>query len=123
MARQASQLEKRLKQGDLKPKELVEAAAALARSKFFDAGLLEPLHSELARACRKGHLGNADMLAAICDLADLNAYDKRLFQEACEALSSEVERSPEADRKRLEAALKKVNHDPGHRFLQSLRAS
>lgn len=123
MARQAPELEKRLKRGDLKPRELVEAVGALARSKFFDAGLFTPLHSELARACRKGNLGAADMLAALCDLAELNAYEKNVFEDACQALLSEIERFPESDRKRLEVALKRVKHDPGEQFFKSLRST
>jgi hypothetical protein len=125
MARQAPDLEKRLNNGDVRPRELVEAAAALARSKFFDAGLFKPLHSELARACRKGYLSTADMLAALCDLAELNAYDKHLFEDACSALlqsASDLERMPESERKRLDAALKRVNHDPGQRLMSVLKA-
>jgi len=123
MARQAPDLERRLKNGDVKPRELVEAAGALARSKFFDAGLFEPLHSELRRACRKGYLSTADMLAALCDLADLNAYDATLFEETCSAMGKDIERQSPADRMRLEVALKRVDHDPGEKFFLALRSS
>lgn len=123
MARQAPDLERRLKRGDVRPRELVEAAGAMARAKFFDAGIFELLHPELERACRKGRLGKEEMHSALCDLAELNAYDKRLFEVACSALARDVERLPEAERQRLEAALKRVRHDPGQNFIESLRST
>lgn len=123
MARQAPDLKLRLKRGDARPRELVEAAGALSRSKFFDADIFELLHPELERACRKGRLGKEEMHSALCDLAELNAYDKRFFEVACSALARDVEWLPEAERHRLEAALKRVRHDPGQNFIESLRST
>lgn len=121
MARLAPDIEKRLRHGDVRSRELVEVATALARSKFFDAGLLEALHDELARACRKGNLGREEIVTALCDLAEINSYNAKLFEEACSALANELERLPDTDRRRLEAALRRVDHDPGKKFYDALR--
>lgn len=123
MARLAPDLKHRLRRGDVRPRELVEAAGALSRSKFFDADIFELLHPELERACRKGRLGKEEMHSALCDLAELNAYDKQLFEAACAALARDVERLSEAERHSLEAALKRVRHDPGQNFIASLRST
>ncbi|OLQ08537.1 hypothetical protein AK812_SmicGene7934 [Symbiodinium microadriaticum] len=50
MARLAPSLEKRLKHGQLRSRELCEVVSALQRSKFFDGGLFEVLAAELRRA-------------------------------------------------------------------------
>lgn len=123
MARHAPDLKLRLKRGDVRPRELMEVAGALSRSKFYDADIFELLHPELERACRKGRLGREEMHSALCDLAELNAYDKRFFEIACSALSRDVAWLPVAERNRLEAALKRVKHDPGQNFIESLRST
>lgn len=123
MARHAPDLKLRLKSGDVRPRELVQAAGALSRSKFFDADIFELLHPELERACRKARLGKEEISSALCDLAELNAYDKRFFEVACSTLSRDLEWLPLAERNRLEAALKRVKHDPGQNFIESLRST
>jgi len=121
MARKAPELERRLKRGDLRPRELCEVVGALSRSRYFDAGLFDPLAKELARAFRKRHLDTMEVLNAICSLADLNAYDEPMFEAACSFLSPGMERLDGADRQRLEAALKRVNHDAGGTFAAVLK--
>lgn len=123
MARQAPALERRLKRGEVRKYELVEAAAALARSKFFDPGLFGPLTSELSRCFKRGSLGTKDVLTAICSLAELNAYDAPMFEVACDCLRDELGRLADADLKRLESALKQVNHNPGESFSKKLRGT
>ncbi|CAE8603417.1 unnamed protein product, partial [Polarella glacialis] len=47
MSRLAPDLERRLRKGDVRSRELCEIVAALVRSKFFDGGLFEKLADEL----------------------------------------------------------------------------
>lgn len=121
MARLAPDLEKRLKQGEVKPRELIEVVSALKRSKFFDGNLFQRLAKELRLALDKRRLGSSETLEAVCSLAELNAYDAGMFEAACDVLRPEVARLPEASRQRLDAALKQVNHRPGDSFLEALR--
>jgi len=123
MARLAPSLEKRLKRGDVRARELCEVAGALSRSKYFDAGLFECLASELRRVFKRKQLSVVDTLNAMCWLADLNAYDAAMFEAGCGVLVGELSGLQEADRKRLEAALKQVNHNPGEDFTRALRKS
>lgn len=119
MARLAPELERRLRKGDVRPRELCEVAAALARSKFFDGGLVESLAKEFCHVFKKRQLGASDVVSALCSLAELNAYNARMFEAGCELLcESNV---ADASKQRLEAALKQVNHDPGE-LLQKLRS-
>jgi len=123
MARIAPGLEKRLKDGDVRARELVEIPAALSRSKFFDPSLFSALAKELRRAFQKKRLRDDETLEAICSLAELNAYDADMFEAACELLRPGAATLPEASRQRLEAALKKVNHDPGSGLVDVTKAS
>uniref|UniRef100_A0A7S2QJ31 C3H1-type domain-containing protein n=1 Tax=Zooxanthella nutricula TaxID=1333877 RepID=A0A7S2QJ31_9DINO len=110
-----------MKDGDVRSRELCDVVGALARSKYFDPGLFELLASELQRACRKGRLGAAEILQVLCSMSELNAYNAALFGAACEALRPGLKDFSEALRSRLEAALKRVNHDPGSDFFNCLQ--
>lgn len=110
MARLAPGLEKRLRRGELRSRELCDVAEALARSKYFDQSLFGPLSSELSRAFRRGRLGPSDILQTLCSLAELNAYNAEMFEAGCKALRPEVQHLQEPQRQRLEAAFKKANN-------------
>lgn len=113
MARLAPDLERRLKRGDVRSRELREVAAALSRSRYFDGGLFEALNPELKRAFEKRRLGMREILDIICDLTELNAYDAGLFEAACATLEREIGTAPDSEKLRLEVALKRVGHDAG----------
>lgn len=121
MVRLAPSLEKRLRSGDVRSRELCDIAEALARSKFFDPGLFEPLAAELRRAFQRGRLGGTDVVHILLALADLNAYDATTFEAACEALRPDLGNVPEASRQRLETAFKKLSHNPGEEFFAALK--
>eukprot|EP00747_Dinoflagellata_sp_TGD_P166107 gnl/TRDRNA2_/TRDRNA2_188381_c0_seq1.p1 gnl/TRDRNA2_/TRDRNA2_188381_c0~~gnl/TRDRNA2_/TRDRNA2_188381_c0_seq1.p1 ORF type:complete len:272 (-),score=44.63 gnl/TRDRNA2_/TRDRNA2_188381_c0_seq1:100-915(-) len=110
MAQLAPSLEKRLKRGEVRERELCEIAAALNRSKFFDGGLFEQLSKELERAFRKRRLGHQDAMKVLCWLAEMNAYNAEMFSAACAVLEPELSSFPEPEQRRVEAALKGVNH-------------
>ncbi|CAK9048663.1 unnamed protein product [Durusdinium trenchii] len=120
MAKLAPGLQKRLKRGDLRSKELCEVVAALGRSKFFDGGLFEVLANELRRAFNRRSLGPSEVITTIAQLGDLNAYNQRVFEAACDALERELNRVPEALRQKLESTLKQVKHTPSEGFLRAL---
>lgn len=121
MARLAPSLEKRLKHGQLRSRELCEVVSALQRSKFFDGGLFEVLAAELRRAFDRRSLSAAEVITTIATLGELNAYNQRVFEAACDALEKELPRLPEALRLRLDSALKQVNHNPSDSFVRILR--
>jgi len=113
MARLAPELEKRLRRGDVRSRELREVAAALSRSRYFDGGLFEALSPELKRAFEKRRLGMREILDIVCDLVELNAYDAGVFEAACATLEREIGTAPDSEKLRLEVALKRVGHDAG----------
>eukprot|EP00434_Breviolum_minutum_P000269 symbB.v1.2.000221.t1/scaffold4.1/size633627/3 len=120
MAKLAPKLQKRMKRGDLRSKELCEVVAALGRSKFFDGGLFEVLAIELRRAFNRRSLGPNDVITTIAQLGDLNAYNEGVFEAACDALEREMNRVPEALRQKLEVTLRRVNHVPSEQFRKAL---
>eukprot|EP00929_Paragymnodinium_shiwhaense_P008906 TRINITY_DN112896_c0_g1_i1.p1 TRINITY_DN112896_c0_g1~~TRINITY_DN112896_c0_g1_i1.p1 ORF type:complete len:336 (+),score=85.65 TRINITY_DN112896_c0_g1_i1:161-1168(+) len=124
MARAATSLQKRLEKGELRPRELVEVVQALARSKYFNGELFSALADELRRAveARRRDLGVQEILDVVFKLADLNAYNERLFEAACVALTSEMPAVPESERQKLEATLKRFSHRPGDEFIAALRS-
>lgn len=121
MALLAPSLEKRLKSGEVRTRELCAVTHALERSKYFDADLLALLWKELKRIIKRRQLAPAEMVGVICSLAGLNAYDGEMFEAACSVLSPEISLLSDADKTRLQAALKRVNHDPGEEVLNGLR--
>lgn len=123
MARLAPGLQRQLKRGDVRPRELYEVARALARSKFFDADLFQDLAKEFRRVFKRRTLGTLEILDAVCSLAELNAYDLAMFEAACAALLPEIAGLPDANRQRLDAALKQVKHSPGEEFVRALKTS
>lgn len=120
MAKLAPSLQKRLKRGDLRAKELCEVVAALVRSKFFDGDLFEILANELRRAFNRRSLGPSEIITTIAQLGDLNAYNQRVFEAACDALGRELSRLPEALRQKLESTLRRVKHTPSEDFQKAL---
>lgn len=120
MAKLAPSLQKRLKRGDLRAKELCEVVAALVRSKFFDGDLFEILANELRRAFNRRSLGPSEIITTIAQLGDLNAYNQRVFEAACDALERELSRVPEALRQKLEGTLRRVKHTPSEDFQKAL---
>lgn len=123
MARIAPDLEKKMKKGELRSKELLEVVGALSRSKFFDGGLLGELWEELRRAFKRKSLGSSDAMRIMCSLAELNAYNAGLFEVACGVLHPDMASFPELERQRLEHLLKQVKHNPGDSFFSGLRAA
>jgi len=121
MSQHAPRLEKRLEDRDLSAREMVKVAAAISRSKFFDAGLLEKLADEVRHVCKRKQLGVSDVISILCCFADLNAPAPAMFEAACKLLHSEVGSLPEADRQRLDAALKRVGYDADADFVVALR--
>jgi len=121
MARLAPGLQKKLKHGSLRSRELCEVVAALVRSKFFDGELFEVLAAELRRAFNRRSLSPAEVINTIAQLSEINAYNQRVFEAACDALEREVPRLPEALRVRLDSTLKQVKHEPPEAFVQVLR--
>eukprot|EP00927_Polykrikos_kofoidii_P015384 TRINITY_DN16828_c0_g1_i2.p1 TRINITY_DN16828_c0_g1~~TRINITY_DN16828_c0_g1_i2.p1 ORF type:complete len:296 (+),score=36.78 TRINITY_DN16828_c0_g1_i2:109-996(+) len=121
MARLAPKLESRLKHGDVRSRELLDIVGALSRSKYFDAGLFENLAEELRRVFKRKTFSIQDILNTVCMLADLNAYNAKMFQAACDALLPDLSKMPDGDRSRLEAALKTVGHETGDGFGGALR--
>jgi len=121
MARLAPDLEKKLRRGDVRPRELCEVANALARSKYFDPNLFGSLAKELRRVFERRQLGAEETLAAVCALAELNAYDAEMFKAACEVLRPELSGLPDAKRQRLESALKQVKHCPSDDFRHAMK--
>lgn len=122
MARMAPDLQKKLKRGDLRPRELCDVAAALNRSKFFDGSIFELLAKELRRAFKKDQLGPSDTAICLCSLAELNAYDATLFEAACTSMMQQRAGSmAESLKSRLESCFRQVNHNPGEDFSQILR--
>jgi len=121
MARLAPALDRRLRKGEVRPRELCEVANALARSKYFDPSLFESLAKELRVVFERRKLGTEETLEAVCALAELNAYDIGMFKAACAVLQPDVVRLPDAKRQRLESALKRVKHDPGDEFTHAMK--
>lgn len=121
MARLAPDLERRLRKGDVRPRELCAVASALARSKYFDPNLFGNLAKELRRVFEKRQVGTEETLDAVCALAELNAYDADMFKAACEVLRPELSRLPDAKRQRLDSALKQVKHNPSDDFRHAMR--
>jgi len=121
MSQHAPQLERRLEDRDLDARELVKVAAAIARSKFFDAGLMEKLADEVRHVCKKRQLNVADTISILCCYADLNAPAPEMFEAACKMLHPEVSGLAESDRQRLDAALKRVGHSVDDAFASALR--
>jgi len=121
MARLAPDLERRLRKGDVRPRELCEVANALARSKYFDPNLFASLAKELRRVFEKRQLGAEETLAAVCALAELNAYDAEMFKAACAVLRPELSALTDAKRQRLESALKQVRHVPNDDFQHAMK--
>lgn len=121
MALLAPSLEKRLKNGELRTRELCAVTHALERSKYFDADLLTLLWKELKRIIKRRQLTPTEMVGIMCSLAGLNAYDSSMFEAACCAIGPEISLLSDADKSRLQVALKNVNHDPGEEFSQGLQ--
>lgn len=121
MALLAPSLEKRLKSGEVRTRELCAVTHALERSKYFDADLLTLLWKELKRIIKRRQLTPTEIVSVMCSLSGLNAYDEAMFEAACSALAPEVSLLSEADKARLLAALKKVNHDPGEEVSEGLQ--
>lgn len=121
MAILAPKLEKRLIAGEVRSRELCEVAAALARTKYFDAGLFEQLSRRLQSSFKRQSLKMGEILGALSSLAELNAYNAELFEAGCKAIQEDLPRAQETDRQRLEAALKRVGHTPSEEFASALR--
>eukprot|EP00933_Yihiella_yeosuensis_P083381 TRINITY_DN97580_c0_g1_i1.p1 TRINITY_DN97580_c0_g1~~TRINITY_DN97580_c0_g1_i1.p1 ORF type:complete len:308 (+),score=61.30 TRINITY_DN97580_c0_g1_i1:80-1003(+) len=121
MAKLAPSIEKRLKRGEVRSKELCEIVAALARTKFFDGDLFEKLASELKRAFQRRSLGPTSVVETVIMLADLNAYNSDVFEAACKSLDRNFSDVPQALRAKFEGVLKKFNHEPGDCFLNVMK--
>merc|ERR1712072_1226435 len=57
----------------------------------------------------------------LCCLAELNAYNARVFEAACSELKPSVASLPAPVRDRLRSALTAVSHDAGSTFMADLR--
>ncbi|CAE8611056.1 unnamed protein product, partial [Polarella glacialis] len=90
---------------------------------FFDGGLFEKLADELRRAFNRRSLGPTDIITALISLADLNAYNEKVFEAACDALDKGLSSVPEALRQKLDNALKQVKHRPSEDFMTALRCA
>jgi len=121
MARLVSGLQRRMEYGEVRSRELCEITRALARSKYFDAAFFKILAKELRGAFKRRSLSTQDIVDVICSLADLNAYDSATFEAACATLKSDLDRMPDSNRQRLDAALKQVKHSPGEEFALTLK--
>lgn len=122
MGKHAPFLIQRLEQKVVHTREYVSMCSALSRSKYFDGKLFGVLASSLTRAFKRREISLMDSLNILLSLSEINAYDAAMFTEACHYLRLNMDALPEPDQYRLEAALKRVHHDPGTEFFSKKKA-
>eukprot|EP00746_Dinoflagellata_sp_MGD_P005605 gnl/MRDRNA2_/MRDRNA2_110867_c0_seq1.p1 gnl/MRDRNA2_/MRDRNA2_110867_c0~~gnl/MRDRNA2_/MRDRNA2_110867_c0_seq1.p1 ORF type:complete len:366 (+),score=97.98 gnl/MRDRNA2_/MRDRNA2_110867_c0_seq1:199-1296(+) len=120
MARIAPNICKKLKDDELRPKELSLVCVCAAKTKFFDGGLFECLYPAVRKACKKAKLGEEEVVEILCALSSLNAYNSRVFEALCATLAKSVASLDNQEKDRLKAALQAVNHNPGTDFVNEL---
>jgi len=86
----APSLRKWLQSGRREPADAVAACLALARTRFFDADLLEDLYAVLRKLLRSERLDNAQTHGVILCLKELNVYDKAVFSAIARAFKAKT---------------------------------
>merc|ERR1712048_1221888 len=110
LSRMASGLKKKLKNGDLKARDLCALCRVAAKTKFFDGELFEELHPVLKKELKRRRFSDAEAMEVILSLASLNAYDAGVFDAACALLQPSLVSLSSADLKSIRAALETVKH-------------
>lgn len=121
MARLAPGLKAKLAKGELRSREMCTLVRVAAKTKFFDGELFEELFKELPDALRRKRLSTDETVEVICSLSGLNAYNARVFDEACASMQSSVASFSSVARERIRAALAAVRHDAGAAFMGELK--
>jgi len=86
----APSLRKWLQSGRREPADAVAACLALARTRFFDADLLEDLYAVLRKLLRSDRLDNTQTHGVILCVKELNVYDKAVFSAIARAFRAKT---------------------------------
>eukprot|EP00746_Dinoflagellata_sp_MGD_P011013 gnl/MRDRNA2_/MRDRNA2_122946_c0_seq1.p1 gnl/MRDRNA2_/MRDRNA2_122946_c0~~gnl/MRDRNA2_/MRDRNA2_122946_c0_seq1.p1 ORF type:complete len:280 (+),score=63.26 gnl/MRDRNA2_/MRDRNA2_122946_c0_seq1:78-917(+) len=119
MMRMASKLHKEAQ--DLSIQGLAAVCQAASRVKFYDAGIFEAVQSAIRRRLRgRGPFEPGDVVDIITGLADVNAYDRELFEASIRVLEKMPGQLPQPLRKRVLEACVKVDHGKDLPYLKLL---
>mmetsp|Transcript_105709 Transcript_105709/g.329463 ORF Transcript_105709/g.329463 Transcript_105709/m.329463 type:complete len:367 (+) Transcript_105709:211-1311(+) len=116
----APSLQKWLQSSRRSSSEVVSACRALARTKFFDADIIEEVYSALRRLLRGDRLEVAETHDAIICLHTLNAYDKGVFSAVAKAFKAKTASMDAGIRSAWLEIFKGFGHDLEKDFLQLL---
>lgn len=109
---------------DLLMTELSAVCQAASRVKFYDAGIFEAVVAAVRKHLRSpGPLNPDEVVDVVTGLADVNAYDKDLFEAALQAMEKtpgKLTQLAQPLRKRVLDAYAKVNHGKNLPFLKHL---
>lgn len=101
--------------------ELAAVCLAAARVRYYDSTSFGEVTAAVKSHLRsRAAMKAEDIAGVITGLADVNAYDKELWELSATALSRNRGSLERPVRKRILDAFKKVNHQSENRFIQDL---
>eukprot|EP00928_Gymnodinium_smaydae_P093762 TRINITY_DN7806_c1_g3_i1.p1 TRINITY_DN7806_c1_g3~~TRINITY_DN7806_c1_g3_i1.p1 ORF type:complete len:368 (+),score=94.34 TRINITY_DN7806_c1_g3_i1:93-1106(+) len=121
MVRMAPELQRKAHR--MKTAELSDVCAAAARVKFYDRDLLEAVTAQLRQRLRSRDdgLGPETLILVLSSLADLNAYDQRLFASAAKTLEASIDRLDTDQTCQLLNSFRAVKHAGDEEFVSALQ--